>query len=103
MGVRDLMPAPGDVAAGIRLLRSLPGVLRHPLDVSAARATLRRRLAERESQFLAHVGRVVYNTPGSPYRSLLDWAGCERGDLERLVEQDGLEAALETLHRRGGT
>ena len=101
MGVRDLMPAPGDVAAGIRLLRSLPGVLRHPLDVAAARATLRRRLAERESQFLAHVGRVVYSTPGSPYRTLLDWAGCERGDLERLVEQDGLEAALATLHRRG--
>jgi hypothetical protein len=40
------------------------------------------------------------DTP-APYRELLKIAGCEFGDLRRLVEMDGLEGALGSLFRRG--
>ena len=45
--------------------------------------------------------RAVFGRPLSPYRALLQHAGCELGDLERLVRDDGLEGALRTLLRRG--
>jgi hypothetical protein len=37
----------------------------------------------------------------NPYRQLLRLAGCEHGDLERLVRQEGLEGALSGLYRAG--
>jgi hypothetical protein len=86
-------------AAGF--LARLPGYLRHPVSVAEARATLRRRLDRREVDFLALVRRGVYESPGSPYRALLALAGCEYGDLERLVTRDGLESALRSLLRCG--
>ena len=86
-------------AAGF--LARLPGYLRHPVSVAEARAALRRRLDHREVDFLALVRRAVYESPGSPYRALLALAGCEYGDLERLVTRDGLESALRSLLRCG--
>src|SRR6476469_3491209 len=90
-----------DVIAGARLLRGLPSFLRHPIRAVEARSFLRRRLERRESDFLALVRRVVYANRCSPYRDLLRVAGCEYGDLERLVGHDGLEGALLVLYRRG--
>jgi hypothetical protein len=43
----------------------------------------------------------VYERPGSPYARLLAHAGCEYGDVERLVEHEGLEGALADLARSG--
>jgi hypothetical protein len=60
-----------------------------------------RRLARREADFLDLVRRAVYANPESPYRPLLATAGCEYGDLARLVGRDGLEAALAALARDG--
>jgi hypothetical protein len=90
-----------DVVAGARLLRRLPAWFRHPITPPTARGILRRRLAEREPDFLAVVRGTVYWHPGSPYRRLLALAGCEYGDLERLVSQAGVEGALEVLFRQG--
>ena len=39
--------------------------------------------------------------PASVYRRLLHHAGCELGDLERLVRRDGLERALRQLLAQG--
>jgi hypothetical protein len=47
------------------------------------------------------VQRGVYGQPGGPYASLFEQAGCERGDLERLVARDGVESALIELFRAG--
>jgi hypothetical protein len=44
---------------------------------------------------------AVYANPASVYRRLLSHIGCEHGDLERLVTQRGLEAALRELLRQG--
>jgi len=90
-----------DVTIGARFLWRLPSFLRHPLSLEEARATLRHRLERREADFLTITRRAIYEHPGSPYRTLLNLAGCEYGDLERLVSQDGVEGALLTLFRHG--
>ena len=62
--------------------------------------TLRHRLETRGSALLG-IAQRVYAQPGNPYRLLLESAGCEFGDLERLVSRDGVEGALESLLRQG--
>ncbi len=90
-----------DAAAGARLLWSLPAFLRAPVHVEPARAMLDERLAHREVNFLAHVRTMVYRHARSPYLGLLKLAGCEYGDLERLVRREGIEGALHALLERG--
>ena len=90
-----------DLVAGARFFFRLPSFLRHPLSVDEARATLRRRLERREADFLTLVRRTIYEYNESPYRQLLKVAGCEYGDLEGLVNQEGVEGALEVLFRHG--
>jgi hypothetical protein len=87
------------IAAG--LVGPVAAFLRRPLGLPQARTELARRLAGREQQFLALVRDAVYGNPASVYRRLLRHAGCEHGDLERLVGREGLEAALRELLRRG--
>jgi hypothetical protein len=91
----------GDLRQGAGFVRGLPGALRAPVTVPDARAVLRRRLESREDAFLAMARRSVYARPASPYRPLLHQAGCEYADLERMVRQEGLDAALRTLLRHG--
>jgi hypothetical protein len=90
-----------DLRLAVRFARDLPRFLRHPVTLEEARATLARRRARRADDFLDLVRRAVYAQPGSPYRALLRCARCELGDLERLVRQDGVEAALGVLARSG--
>lgn len=91
----------GDVLMGARYLGQLPFLLRHPVTVAAARVAVARRLAQRDAEFLAHVRAAVYGRAGSPYRALLRLAGCEAGDFERLVRQEGVEGALRALFAHG--
>jgi hypothetical protein len=91
----------GDIASGAGLLLGLPTFLRRPAVAHEAHAVIRRRLELRESAFLDLVQRAIYAQAGSPYRWLLRLAGCEWGDLARLVRQDGIEGALGTLYRAG--
>ena len=91
----------GALVAGARFLGRLPSFLRNPLSPDEARAVLRQRFEQREATFLEVVGRAVYRHPGSPYGQLLRLAGCEEGDLRRLVTDDGVEGALAALFRRG--
>jgi hypothetical protein len=90
-----------DARVGVRLLRRLPGFLRAPITAEGARATLRDRLQRREADFLALARRLIYGHAGSPYRALLRMAGCEAGDLARLVASEGLEGALGVLAAQG--
>jgi hypothetical protein len=86
---------------GARLLVTLAPFLHQSVGLAEARAVLRRRLEQRERDFLALVRDAVYANPISPYRALLAHAGCEYGDLERLVNCDGLEASLQGLYHAG--
>jgi hypothetical protein len=44
---------------------------------------------------------VIYENPESPYFKLLAVAGCEFGDIESLVRQEGIEATLQKLLAAG--
>jgi len=90
-----------DVAVGARFFSRLPSFLRHRISPEQARATLRQRLERREADFLAIAKLGIYQRAQSPYLPLLQLAGCEYADLERLVSQDGVEGALLTLFRHG--
>lgn len=79
----------------------LRGFLREPLTEAQCLERLRRGLAEREDRFLDVLARGVFARPGSPYRKLLEHAGAELGDVDRLVKSEGLEGALGQLHAAG--
>jgi hypothetical protein len=86
---------------GARFVVELGRGLRRPIGAERARAILRRRLERREADFLALARRAIYPWESSPYRQLLRLAGCQYGDLERLVQREGVEGALRDLYRRG--
>jgi hypothetical protein len=90
-----------EAVLGWRLLRALPPLLRQPLDLPRARSLLRERLERRSADFLWMARHAVYGRALSPYRELLDAAGCGYPDLERLVMQEGVEGALQALLRSG--
>jgi hypothetical protein len=90
-----------DAGAGARFLSRAPAFLRRPITRDGAKAGLRRRREGRQRDFQELIRRAVYGAERSPYRALLEHAGCELGDFERLVRQDGVEGALRALFRAG--
>jgi hypothetical protein len=90
-----------ELYGSLRFLAQVPAFLRRPFSDADARALVRERMAGREASFLELVRREVYERPDSPYRVLLRQAGCELGDLARLVHREGIEGALLALLRRG--
>lgn len=89
-----------EVPYALGLAGRLPGHLRRPLRPEQARAEVERRLAERERRVLALLAEAL-SRPCAPYGRLLRRAGCELGDLERLVGERGAEGALGELARAG--
>ncbi len=84
-----------------RFATGLGRFLRTPLSAEQCRAIVADSMAGRERNFLRLVHRAVYGYPASPYRQLLLWAGVEYGDLERMVQADGIERTLERLFDAG--
>jgi hypothetical protein len=98
---RDSQITLEDLAVGARFLARLPRLLRTPLGLDEAHQTVARRLERRGPAYVDHVRGAVYAQPANAYRALLRHAGCEAGDLERLVRTEGLEGALLALYRAG--
>jgi len=84
-----------------RFAVGLPGHLRHRITPDEARSTIKRRLEERESNFLRLAKRGIYGYPQSPYLPLLRHAGCEFADLQSLVRRQGLDKTLTELRSAG--
>jgi phenylacetate-coenzyme A ligase PaaK-like adenylate-forming protein len=84
-----------------RLSRDLPSFLRRTVDLAEARRRLAEHLETREQRFLALADRAIFGNARSPYLPLLRHVGCERGDLQRMVQRDGLDGALTALARAG--
>jgi phenylacetate-coenzyme A ligase PaaK-like adenylate-forming protein len=91
----------GEAVMLTRFTRDLAGFLGTPLSVEEAHRRIRQRLANREAMLLSSVKRAIYQHSRSPYLALLRHAGCELGDLDRLVRQEGIEGALANLAARG--
>jgi hypothetical protein len=90
-----------DLAMVARLARDLPGWLRAPMTPEQSHSEVQTALRTRELRLLWLAEHAIYAQPRSPYRALLAHAGCELGDLRRLVQQDGVEGALRALAERG--
>ncbi|MBI4524026.1 MAG: hypothetical protein HY695_09475 [Deltaproteobacteria bacterium] len=90
-----------ELALGVRFFLRLPVFLRRPVTLTESERILRQRLENREGDFLSLARSAVYQNPASPYRRLLALAGCEFGDLEKMVRQEGLEGALHKLFQSG--
>lgn len=75
--------------------------LRHPITEDEARATIKQRLSERETNFLRLVERGIFGYEQSPYLPLMKIAGCEMGDIRNLVQTVGLEQTLHKLRDVG--
>lgn len=71
------------------------------VSVDEAVGVVRRGLEQREERFLRLVERAVFGRVDSPYRRLLQLAGCEHGDLRALVAAHGLEGALAVIRDAG--
>jgi hypothetical protein len=95
------MPFLEDLIGAAGLIAGIPGYLRHPLSLVEAREIVRRRLERRQGDFLELARRAMFGNPAGPYGALLRSAGCEFGDLQRLVDSDGVEGALAILYRHG--
>lgn len=82
----------------------LPGAVRRYLSeavgVEHAREQTRELLRSRPARLLSLV-KNIFARPSSPYFKLLRAAGCEFGDVEKLVNSVGVDAALERLARGG--
>ena len=77
-----------------RFLTGLRGFLREKVTLAEAKETIRRRLQEREENFLRVLKTAIFDYPQSPYHPLLRNAGCEFGDIRDAVRRRGIEAAL---------
>jgi hypothetical protein len=59
--------------------------LRRTMTADEAGRIVADRLRRRSEIFVEVVERCVHGLPASPYRALLDHAGCELGDLREMV------------------
>lgn len=78
-----------------------PDFLRKPVTVEQAKIDVARRIERRPDRFLNLVRSLIYDNEQSPYRKLLQWAGCEFHDLETAVRTKGVEKTLEILQSEG--
>jgi hypothetical protein len=78
-----------------RFAVGLPRHLRRRITLEEAEASIRQRLADREENFLRVARRGIFDNRQSPYRKLLELAGCAFGDLESSVRTKGLEPTLD--------
>lgn len=92
---------PSRIAMYGRFARDMPRFLRLRMTPELARSTISNRLASREAGFIKFVDRAVFGWDRSPYLRLFEHAGCERGDLTRMVREDGLDSALKKLDDAG--
>jgi hypothetical protein len=86
---------------GLRFFSRLPVVLRRRLTLAEASVVVAQRLQRREEYFLSNLRNSVFAYPRSPYLDLFGAAGCEYGDVEKIVHGEGLESALKVLFHHG--
>jgi hypothetical protein len=93
--VADLFQGSWRYATGLR------GFLTQTIDLEDAEVILTHQLQHREESFLLLLKKGVYGYSRSPYRELLLHAGFEFEDVETLVHEVGLDAALSKLYDMG--
>lgn len=90
-----------ETRAAVALAAGLRSFLGQRLSVGQARDLIRQRLDRREDHFLGMLEAGIFTVPSSPYRPLLDMAGCSLGDIRASVRTRGIEATLRRLRDEG--
>ena len=85
----------------LALPSAVRAVLAEPISIRQAEEEVKKRLQTRAQSFLEFARTQVYEKPANPYRKLLRIAGCDYPDLEREVQTQGVEQALERLAGAG--
>src|SRR4030042_6718467 len=86
-----------DLVKYSRLAFGLRGFLRSTITLEESKQVITTRLRNREKNFLSLVQKGIYQNPKSPYFKLLQLAGCKFGDIESLVNKEGIETTLQKL------
>jgi hypothetical protein len=84
-----------------RFIWGLRGFLEHSLTLEEAKAIIKKRMEERETNFLRLAKKGIFGYPKSPYLPLMRLAQCEMGDIENMVKAKGLEGTLKALREVG--
>jgi hypothetical protein len=84
-----------------QLVFALREFLKETLTLEKCKEIVKRRLEERDKNFIDIVKRTIYDNETSPYLKLLKLAGCEFGDFRSCVIRDGVEKTLEALRQSG--
>lgn len=95
------MPLLSEFFGLVRLTAGLRPFAKDTISPEDARRLVKERMRTRETRFLEIFGRAVWPQAQNPYRRLLEYAGMNEGDVGSLVRSEGLEGALEKLHRAG--
>ncbi|MDH3442762.1 MAG: hypothetical protein OEN50_02460 [Deltaproteobacteria bacterium] len=85
----------------LSLVAALPAFFRERVTLQQAEEQIKRLLETRDERFLELVRLEIYERPGTPYRRLLKFAGCEYSDLRAAVGHHGLDRTLERLAGEG--
>jgi hypothetical protein len=84
-----------------RFLWGLRDFLRHTITLEEAREIVRRRMAQREANFLRLLERGIFGYSRSPYLPLLKLAQFDLGEIKKMVGERGLEGTLKALRGAG--
>jgi hypothetical protein len=95
------VPFASNVSGLLRFAAGLKPFLREPVSAGAAKAIVRQNMRSRGTAFLSKLEHAVFANPSSPYLRLMRGAGCERRDIQQLVEREGVEGALQALLQAG--
>jgi hypothetical protein len=84
-----------------RFALGIRGFLRGTISLEESKQAIAAALRNREKNFLDLVKEAIYQNPKSPYLKLLELVGCEYGDMESLVNKEGIEATMHKLLAEG--
>ena len=90
-----------DLKMYARFIGGLPAFYRTTLSLEESENILKRRILEREKNFLFLVEKGIFGHSESPYLPLMRMAGCRMGDIREMVRSRGLEETLLALRQAG--
>ena len=109
--MRSIAALPADLASvrsdiykvgrALGLAAALPRFFRERVILGQVGEQVRRLLDTRVARFLELARTDIYGRPASPYRVLLEHAGCQFSDLQAQVRHHGLEPTLVKLAGEG--
>jgi hypothetical protein len=95
------LPVISTVTKYSKLARDFRAFLNHRITLEDSKEVISTRLQNREKNLLSLIEKGIYGNSKSPYLKLLQFAGCEFGDVEKLVSRHGIEATLSRLLSQG--